>query len=472
MSLTFQIALENPRHTTLDALRVTCSLTNAGRSPVIVPASSDRTGALTFHVRDPKTGTVVRRMNGLSHQIMLSRSRVDLAYSLGQVGAGETVSWTLDLASFHYPLPAGDFEIAATYEYPPSGVSLVSNTVAVSVSRVDIGSVLTQHANPVLDGTAVLFETPGGLHLRQHNHARPLAAWYTRWLDLRANPGSASLVSPNYFNTDTFDHFFSKWVLYEEGTDIVAREHLWGLPAEGVRRAPRPEAGALCKASFLTPSGDIFVFFQSPGVLRGYRFGPNALQHVFEQPLPAGVPEVCVRADEEHVHLLVAHRGLVHLRFLLNNGQPDGRWRVFRSDQIPVHHEYDPTDRLVKAIFRDRAQSPYHTLVLVDQNGLSTRNVKLSVPGTVEEIAFDRSPRGRFIVAASTSRGKLYLFDEQRGPVLLASGEKRFFPRVIARRVTYVGHLRGDRGYRFSTISWRKQGPRVVNYDLAAWEQP
>jgi hypothetical protein len=473
MSVKIDISCPDAPATTFDALRIDVTLTNEGTVPVLVAGSEDRSAALTFNLYDAQTGALVRRMNGLSHQRMMSRSRVDLSPDLAPLGAGERLSWTLDLASFHYPLPAGTFHLHASYVVPASGINVLSQRIALSVLPLRLEWMQSVHDNPVTDATALLFATSDGvLRLRQHNHARPLAAWYARDVG-PAFTGTAApfIASASAFNTKSFDHLFVKWLLSAQGSDLSAREYAWGQPTGRVRTAAIPAGKALCRSAFTTASGDIFFFLCSPGLLEAFRLSAAGYVKVFDLALPAGVPEPAVSADEEHIHVVIADRGVVHHRIRLD-GSPAGHTRLLSTSMLPHRYVYEAADGIVKAIFLDRRASSSVLLLYSDAQGPTTRFVRLAVRGAVQEIDFDRSAQGRFIVAVSTSRRKLYLLEEERGPTLIATDEDRYHPRVIARQLTYIGHFRREQGYRFAAYSRGRRGPRRVNYELSAWEQP
>ena len=78
---------------------------------------------------------------------------------------------------------------------------------------------------------------------------------------------------------------------------------------------------------------------------------------------------------------------------------------------------------------------------------------------------FDHDSKGRFHLLVATSAGRLYYFCQQRGPALIASGEERFFPVVIARARVYLGCYRSDHGYRFLEFDRYKWGSKIVDYE-------
>ena len=64
----------------------------------------------------------------------------------------------MDLSSFHYPIPAGDYLVNAVYAYEPAGVKLDSGFQELRVASDPAVAVEAWRDNPVLDGLALLIE--------------------------------------------------------------------------------------------------------------------------------------------------------------------------------------------------------------------------------------------------------------------------------------------------------------------------
>jgi hypothetical protein len=114
MKLTLAVA--HDRLTTLEGVHAEVTLENDGAAALELPGTSDRTDALTLEARRPD-GTLIARMNGLTRQALMSTGRVNETPLLETLEAGARWTWSLDLARYHYPLPAGPCRLTAHYHY-------------------------------------------------------------------------------------------------------------------------------------------------------------------------------------------------------------------------------------------------------------------------------------------------------------------------------------------------------------------
>ncbi|MDQ3001043.1 MAG: hypothetical protein M3Y08_07255 [Fibrobacterota bacterium] len=171
-------------------------------------------------------GSTLLRMDGLTGQKMISGARVDVRPFKDTLAAGAEWKWNMDLSTLHYPLPAGNYYLEARLDDEGLGVILRSDATEIQVEDPDLIHMAPSRANPVMDGLALLFRSPtkngvdAPLVLRQYNALRPLAAWYSSSLpsDLRAD--LAFCAQPAFFQTDSFDPFFRKWVIGSDGANL------------------------------------------------------------------------------------------------------------------------------------------------------------------------------------------------------------------------------------------------------------
>lgn len=472
MSVELQVALSAHEISVLDTVEARVRVRNTGPLLLAVPGMNDRTPALSFEVVDRATGDVVRRVNGFSHQALLTRARIDPANDLEVLPAGQALDFTLDLAQFHQTLAAGDYEVRATYEHPPAGASATAPSIPLRVVDCPVAHAAALRDDPVLDGLGLLLQDDrGNAWVRLHNHQRPLAAWYNRRLELPAGSTGAFLASSGFFQTESFDPFFDSWVVFEHGAYVVARRLRWGGPTGEQRAALLPGRGRLLRSAYRDRSGGLFVFFQSNGLLEGYRLDASALVKVLEHRLPGGAFDACVRADEHTVHIVYPHRGIVHAKVGLG-GQPTTEDRIHRTGLTPVSWIYEPAARRVKAAFLDSPSGRIAELVVADASGVHVERRDLCVRGRITELAFDRGRQGVTHVLFATSRGRLYLTVGDRAPARVASGQARYFPHVIADAPAYLGFAQAGSGYRFRAYTLRQRQPRLIDYEMAAWVKP
>ena len=472
MSVELQIVLPAPEIPVLATLDVRVILRNTGALPLELPGENDRTPALTFDVYQRGTDKLVRRMNGFSHQALMLRTRIDGAHELEAVPGGGALDFTLDLAQFHQPLRVGEYEVQATYAYPPAEVNAASARVPLRVTDLRVTGMEAVRDNPVLDGLTVLVEAEDGTTWgRLHNPERPLAAWWNRPLGLPPGTRGAFCATSGFFTTESFGPFFSTYVVFQHGSYVVARHFAWGKPSGLQHAAVVPGRGRLIKSAIRTKARELLVFFWSDGLLEGYRLDPNALVKVMEKRLPTGLAgEPCVRADEEFLHVVYPDRGLVHEKVSLT-GLPSSEQRVHESPHLPVQWVYDPAIRRLKAVFVDSRWGRALELVTSDPSGLVVEETQLVTRGHLAELSFDRN-RGKTFILYSTSRRRLYLSITGRSPVLIASGQERYFPIMIADAAAYIGYSKPRFGHRFFTYTTHAHLPHIVDYETQAWERP
>lgn len=473
MSVEIAIALSAPEIPVLGTLDVRVILKNTGPLPLELPGENDRTPALTFDVFDRHTRELVRRMNGFSHQALLSRARVNPEHSLEVVPGGGALDFTLDLAQFHQPLRTGEYEVQATYAYPPANVNVASAKVPLRVTDVAVTRMASLRDNPVLDGLTVLVEAADGSTWgRLHNVDRPLAAWWNRRMELPPGTTGAFAASSGFFQTASFGPFFETWLLFLHGGYVVARCFAWGKPTGEQRAALLPARGRLLPSAVRTATRELLVFFWSDGLLEGYRLDAQSLVKVMEVPLPRGLKdEPCVRADEDFLHVVYPDHGLIHMQVGLR-GQASSSDRVHRTGMLPVSWVYEPPLRRTKAVFVDSRWGRAFDLYTSDGNGVTVRKTQLPVRGHVTEIAFDRGPRGQTFVLFTTSRKKLFLSVEDRAPALIAAGQDRYFPIVIGDAPVSIGYFKPGFGHRFFGYTVRQHIPHIIDYETDAWVRP
>ena len=65
-------------------------------------------------------------------------------------------TWALDLARYHYPLPAGPCRLVAHYAYAPADVRLASDPVDLTIEPAALRDLVLLEDAPVLDTLALL----------------------------------------------------------------------------------------------------------------------------------------------------------------------------------------------------------------------------------------------------------------------------------------------------------------------------
>jgi hypothetical protein len=471
MAFRLEVKVENQELSPHESVRLTCRLRNESAEAAELPSPYDRSGAFRIALCD--TGrTPLRTMSRLSRQAFLSDGRVDSSLDLDTLAPGQEWKWNLDLSSFHYPIPPGEYLVNAIYDYGPAGVRLDSGFQELRVAQYPVIAVEAWRDNPVLDGLALLIEadTDDGpaWFLRQHNYDRPMGAWYSIRVAAGEEPGTPPYCATcNFFQTDSADPFFEKWVLWTAEGELRARRYDCGAPTGRYRAAPIPDDRTVERAAIRTAEDSLYVFFRTDrGLLECYRFD-EGLRKVFEHGLRAPLAPLSIGADTESIHLAMPWRGVFYER-LRFDGRPLERLHVFRSRLRPVSIQYDPAGRRIKALFCDHPHGRVVQMAVIDFAGDLITECRIDRAGIRDdftELSFEQDLKGRFHLLASTAGGKLYYLFEGSGPRLIAEGEPRFFPLVVAPLRVYLGCYRRECGYRFLQFRRKQRGSKLLGLD-------
>jgi hypothetical protein len=462
------LAVHQASVSSLQAVKVSLSLDNDTAVAYRLPGPYDLTDALTLLVHRAD-GTLLRRMNGLTRQGMMSTGRVDPTPLLEELPAGQCWNWDLDLANYHYSLPAGDFELEAVYVDSHAGVSLRSPRVPLHVAPAALQHLVHLCDAPVLDGITLLLRSGGpGLApttvLRQHNAQHPLAAWYSECIpDNGVSPIAVSgvawngpvkpfLAAARFFTTDSFEPTFDKWIVSTDGTSLFAHRFRRGRPDRLVHMAPLPAGRSLLPSACYDEADRLLVFFQQPaGTIEAYEFASDGLRLRFAHDVPRTLIPPAIRADCDFIHVVTPWRGLLYHRLTLA-GVPQERTQLFATRMHPATLDIDPAQRRARAIFRDSPRGRALALVVVGPGISRVESLaidRLPVRGLVREMSFDQDRGGHFHLLVSTSRRRLYYLRDGMGPALMGAGEDRFFPIVHAPTSIYLGCNATETGYRF-----------------------
>jgi len=472
MPLELELRVPQALLSTLAGLRVEVELHNRGEETWELPATYDRTDALTFEVYGAG-GEWVRRMSGVTHQAMMTTARIEWEPLLDTLPPGETWRWDLDLSSFHYPLPPGEYEVFAAYRYPPAGVGLRSGGVRVRVTAPALRSLFALRDNPVLDGLTLLFRDGQGEraahYLRQHNYDRPLASWYSARV-LEGEPvAEAFCAATGFFQTASFAPFSRRWLVWQSGETLRARVYYDGAPTADERTAPCPPGRTLLPSAFYDEEETLYVFFRDgAGALECYRFEASALVPLFSHPLPPEANQVAaLRGYGDAVHLGLSGPGLRYQRLGLQGAILEDR-SLLRTRLSLFSCEFDAERSLFKALFSDTPHGRTVRIVAADvaRDTLTEYEMpRLRLRGDPTEMAMDQHWRGRLHLLVATGDRRLYYYSQERGPALIAEGEERFYPRIIVvPGAVYLGYYTRAAGYRFAEFSRRHHGRKLVPF--------
>jgi hypothetical protein len=446
-ALDLTLALERTCVSQLESAKITVTLTNHG--PVtLVPSAYDISGALVVTVRAGER--LVRHASGLTQQELMVRGRINGTPSLEELEPNAHWSAALDLGQSMYSPPPGHYRLMATLQLP-DGVQVRSNEVELEVTSEAVLSAHAQRSNPVLDGLLLLLtrdHADAPFVMRQYNYSKPLGAWYCEGLPIAQAP---IVAHPTYFATDSFDHFFQRWIVFRDGENVVAA-HFMNGKATGARvEAPLAASCRLLPVACDHGAGRLELFAVEGEQLLALAFAPGALTEHFRVPLPAGIerdPEVV--GDRSGYWLAAASAGLLTSR-VDHAGRVEPWLRRFNSDLSCAKLSIDPVDGRVTAAFWD-APSGRH-LQLVEAELASERVSLLYVERkgaleALEEFGFDRDGRGVFHLLAHGRDGLFYQRNVD-APLWLGPRAPRRAPLVSARPAVHLGFYDAERGYHF-----------------------
>lgn len=450
MAVSLEIRAISQSLTTLDGLRVVVTARNDTQGAVLLPDESDRSAALT--ICSQSGDREVRRANGLTHQDMMTTARRDERTSMEPLAPGAERTWSFDLIRYQYPLPAGQFSVYAECSLEDGSV-VRSNAVTVDVDAVQPEKAALVRDNPILDGTALLLGLARAgakeWRVRLYNTRRPLAPWFCAAVAL---PESAEplLATAAFFRTDTFDHFFDRWVVARELREVVALRLLNGEPTGEQRRAQLPANAARLLGAIVRPEQELLIFVETQQAeIECHAFGASRLDLRFRVPAPVGskVPPVVV-GFEDRVAIAAAAGGIDRLD-VDYQGAVLLRERLFNTDLEVFDLRFDPVDDCIKAGFWDGRHGEHLQLVAVrgTQPRVFYREREADLRDLLE-LGWDVDAEGQFHVVPVASSGLYYWSSDARPELVLEpAGERK--PLVIAQDRTFIAFADAERGYNF-----------------------
>jgi hypothetical protein len=446
VTLTLEITAAS-QLTSLDGLHLQLTARNSGPLAVSLPVPTDRSAALTVYAyRDSKLTHVA---NGLTQQDMMTAGRVDETTEREPLAAGAERSWELDLTSWCYPLLTGDNSVYAECLLG-DGSSVRSNTVIAPVQARPVQALSLDRSNPVLDGLCLLLESPGAdgpeRRLRLYNTSRPLAPWFSAPLPALGSEPPV-LATPNFFLTDTFDHFFLRWLVAVSENTLRALKFASGVFTGQAREAPLP-AGRRLVAAIQQVNDELLVFLRGPGgELECCEFSDAglSLRFALQARTPsARTPVIGARADR--IVIVTAEHGVDRLD-LDYQGNVLAEQHLFDTDLTTLDLRYDPVSDAVKAGFWDGPQGQHLQLVVVHEGQPRVfYQERTGVQRDLLEVGWDCDPAGEFHVVGNSTSGLFYWTRSVAPQLLLAAFAPRL-PRVLAQRRPCIGLYDPERGY-------------------------
>lgn len=469
------LALSVPEEPSYQMGGLPCRVTlhSHGEHPLNVPALSDRGGALVFEIHD-QLGNLVRRQSAATQTAMQAGNANVLPPIMQALNPAGHLTEVFDLSTLHYPLPLGCFQVRAFYDFAEEDLHLVSEPASIEVLDADVEDLFVLRDNPMLDSLSLFSRNRDSersvFHLRQYAADRPLAARYARRLLDGPQVDDAFVAEASVFASDTVDRLYQRWMVWVEGEGIYAQKFYRGNAIDGsIRRAHLPAGCRLLRSAYFDTDDQLFIFLiRNDSVLTCHRFDAESLQRTIIYYLPSGLEvDPIISVDREFIHIGVAKRGLSYVK-LNHQGAMEEICRLHDS-RMPTHSgRYDRRERAFKMLYWNPPHNKTFEAAVIsvaDRKLWHRRVEQVPLRGEPTEIAFDRDVRERLHLLVATSRNRLYHLQDQRTPWLLAKGQSRYFPYVIAGQQVYLGGFFWPKGYRFLQWEEAKGKPRVVDFD-------
>lgn len=456
MNLRLELSIANTILTSHEGLKVEVRVFNQGAETL--PEAPLLTDALGIEFFTP-AGRLKLRMDGTTREEMLGPLGQDPSLTKwGPLCPGDHWTWRLDLASYHYGIPAGSYDVEAVFRPEPGSPDLRSDRTFIYVSEPHL-LMLDAQQDREGQGRLILLmharkEEEDVYYLRALHLHRPQAALYSEQVLAGEEAADVFLSHPAFIQADEVGPPFKRWILWRRGGEVRARLHHMGKRSGGRRRATLPPGRRLLHSAWHTAGNGLFVVMLGPErTLECHALEEGGLREVFVHRLPCALEmEPSVGADQETIHLAIAQQGVIHQR-LDHGGRALETRRLIRSRLPAFSCLYDRLDEAIKVLFWARPKTVKMAVVDVNRDHKVCKRVLERIPlhGELLELSFDMDSRGRFHLGVSTRQGMYHLRDG-RPPRRIYKGEGRFFPHVITGERVYLGFYRQRRGYRFFPV--------------------
>ncbi len=474
MSLDIELRLQAPRVSVHESLRVEATLRNRGAAPLQLPTPDDASDAYTFELRDQQSG-LVRRINGITGQMLGGTARVDARRSLGWLAPGAAWDGQWNLGQLHLPLPAGSFALRLALQGVDDAADTASASAPLQVDDSVPVRVQAWRDAPLRDMTTVLVDTgTQGLYLRQLASNRPLAAEAASRIDFA--PGSRVVCAASDFvDSSSFDSVFERVLLAEQDGKVEVRLHVNGRAAGLVTRVQLRPGWHLVDGAWRDEGRRLHLFASDGRDTACWGLDGVRLQPEFTLPTPPpGTRLAAWQVIDGVVHLAWASaRGVAHLQ-LDAAGRLQQRQDHGEAARRPLARcTFDRVRRQLLVSCHDAPHGRNLLLGIVELDGSGARwqaHDALPIVGDVREFAFGADRVGRVHLVLATSRGRLLYFVDGRGPTCLARQAAPFHPLIVAGRDVYLGFYGVGRGYGFVQLLGRHGRPRWRTFEAAGSE--
>ena len=328
------------------------------------------------------------------------------------------------------------------------------------------------YENPIFGTHSLLSRTMASAYLRWLGLNQPLASFFNKPLkapqpEYKAIPSVAA-----FFDLEDFAPGFEKVIVWHgPDSEIFVAKYEAGDLVGQMTSAHLPGSSPLLPYSFRTEDGHVFVFTIGE-TLRGYEIDPagNVTLRI-EHSVHGQAETVAVSGGPDIIHVVTMEPALTHAMF-------DYQGRLVQTTDIgqalgkPFYLSTDLASDYIKAVYVD----PYDPRVV---NCVQSTYPSIEEPAVNPQIAkptlvfwpderlseidflFDSFQRLHVLYSTGVQRdsqspnnnGRLLYYDPSGETHYAASGETKYFPRLlpgdIETALPFVGFAMKSRGYRF-----------------------
>jgi hypothetical protein len=473
MSLRLDMQVEGNDANTLDGLVVRLTLQNLSDQTVDIPTARDESGAWKIRLLAPN-GDVLRLMSGRTNRIMTTGDAEGLPPFVGQLAPG--ASWTkeIDLATYHYLLSEGQYQLQGKFDWQSENIHVESQPQPIQVTAAPVSSCQVLQENPFIPLMTVLLgekdNDAGGFHLRANTLTCPLAAWYANAISLPLAAEDVTLAQMTSVGPSPFARLLHRALVWRQGDSLVGQIYEKGRAlADKTVTAPLPAGHRFLPVAAFTAQDEIMVFtLKNQSVLHCSVMRQGTLERRFLFDLPGKLSfDPAIGVDHKSVQIMAARGGTLFYINIDFRGRLLSLRQVYQS-KIPhvLSCSYARSQGVFRVIFVDAPGGKNLEFVEYSVRDSSIdrwRCGPLPLRGDLREVNFSRSRDGDFYAVVSTSRKRLYAIHAKHPPYRIAEGEVDFFPHLVSFGKTYVGYYSKRDGYRFVEYRIAGRRPKLIS---------
>jgi len=393
-----------------------------------------------------------------------------------------------DFANYYYPLAAGKYKLILCH-ISGEGDKNRGNVVEITVTPRQVEQAVEWYENPVFGTHSLLLRAlsnPGEYNtfLRWLGLNRPLASYINK--KLRAVPSECAAFPsiPAFFDVEEFAPGFEKVIIFQSIQKVMIFKFENGDPVGSSMTVQLPEGLKILPFSFRTLK-EIFIFSLGQGGSAAFLHGhvinqdSGSVTQFLNNILSVNPSDrLAIAGGPDLIHVVTAGKNLVHSMFSYN-GDLVTKNSIGTYDGYPVNLVIDLVADFIRASYIDSQTQKNLTVIelpfpTLDQPKVTARkenfHLKLEEPETIIEIDTLFDQKARCHILFTTDKGKLFYDNTERNLQHLATGEIKYWPRLLKGDMEYaqpyVGFFLKSRGYRFYSTEGKEPWNGIINMQV------